>query len=291
MPLPSVHYRLGALALAEWSQGGRAPFDFADPCVLNAFWQGTLGPDTGLFPGGEPSLALRAHHERSGDLTRALLASAATDAERAYAWGWLTHVLADVALHPLINRYARRLVFMRGDDPEDPQALAAAHSRYEVGLDVHVLARDAHVRRIRLSHTFDPRSIDFLARAFETTYGDPVERETLLRSHRAVTRMANLLRLLEQLHALSAPGAAAWRRQVLCTLGGVAAPRLDVVSRAFLTPLPSPRPLLAALRATEAGFRALVRRHQAEALTGLGNPDLDGFEAGPVVPAVVAPAA
>jgi len=290
MPLPSVHYRLGALALEEWSERPHAaPFDLLDPHSRNFFWQGTLGPDTGLFPGGEPSFALRAHHERTGDLTRVLLASASSDAERAFAWGWLTHVLADVALHPLINRYALRLAFIRGDDPEDPQALAAAHGRYEVGLDVHVLARDAGVRRVRLRHAFDGAAIEYLARAFETTYGISVDRVALLRSHRAVTRMANLLGLLERVHALAAP--AGMRRELLCALGAMAAPRLDVISRAFLAPLPSPRPLLAALRATESHFAELVRRHQADGLAGLGNPDLDGLELPAPTLAVVAPAA
>jgi len=290
MPLPSVHYRLGALALEEWSERPRsAPFDLLDQHTRNAFWQGTLGPDTGLFPGGEPSFALLAHHERTGELTRVLLASASTDAECAFAWGWLTHLLADVAIHPLINRYARRLAFVRGDDPEDPQALAAAHSRYEVGLDVHVHARDAGVRRLRLRHAFERDSIEYLARAFEATYGVAIDRAALLRSHRAVTRMANLLRLLERVHTLAAPAGA--RRELLCALGAVAAPRLDVVSRAFLAPLPSPRPLLAALRATESHFRELVRRHQADGLADLGNPDLDGLEVYAPALALVAPAA
>ncbi len=277
MPLPSVHFRLALLALEAWrAEPAHAPFDPLAAGALNAYWHGSLGPDTGHFPGGVPIFAQLAHRSRTGELTCALIRSARTEAERAFGWGWLTHVLADAALHPVINRCALRLL-AGGNVPADLAALSVAHSRVELGLDVHVAVRDPEVARMRLRHAFDGRSIEYVARAYEGTYLRPFDRAALLRSHRAVTRMANALARLEQLHGLAAPGAAGPRRRVLQGLGGVLAWRLDPLARAFLEPVAPPRPLLAALVQTRETFRELVLRHQAEGLARLGNPDLEGL--------------
>ncbi len=58
--------------------------------------------------------------------------------ERGFAWGWLTHVAADVAIHPVVNDCARRVVAALGGNPADALELAVAHSRLELGLDVRV---------------------------------------------------------------------------------------------------------------------------------------------------------
>ncbi len=279
MPLPSVHFQLAALTLDAWRAEPRhAPFDLRSKGALNAFWQGALGPDTGNFPGGAPIFAELAHRGLTGELTRTLIRTASTPNEGAFGWGWLTHVLADAALHPVVNRCALRRVVAGGGDPWDRAALAVEHSRVELGLDVHVLLRDPAVRRIRLQHAFDARSVDYLARAYESTYGRALDRALLLRSHRAVTRMANALARLEALHGLAAPGPTGdARRPLLRALGGLVARRVTPLSRAFLEPVAPPRTLLTSLADTAAGFRELVRRHQREELTRLGNPDLEGL--------------
>jgi hypothetical protein len=44
------------------------------------------------------------HHRRTGQFSRALIANASTDPQRAYALGWLSHVTADVVGHAYVNQ-------------------------------------------------------------------------------------------------------------------------------------------------------------------------------------------
>ena len=279
MPLPSAHLGLATLVLDGWSgHPSHAPFSPYLEANRNAFYQGALGPDMGLFPGGEPLLSEMAHRHRPGDLARALIDRARNDGEHAFAWGWLTHVIADVEIHPLINACARRLVLAAGGDPDEEVALGVQHFRVELGLDVHVLLRDPRVRGHRLVPCFDARSVEFLRGAYRDVYGLSLNPEWLLRSHRAVGRLAGALAMLERLHALAAPERRPrLRRRALRLLGRLAATRLAPRSRAFLEPVAPTRALLRQLVDTAASFRETIRRHQVEGLLRLGNPDLEGM--------------
>ena len=292
MPLPAVHLALAWETLERWrTDPPHAPFDPTAAVPRNAFLQGALGPDMGFFPGGVAILSELAHNHRPGDLTRALAASAGTDVQRAFVWGWLTHVLADVAVHPTVNEHARRAVVAAGGDPADEQALAAAHSRLELGLDIRLHARDPRLRRIRLAHAFDARSVGWVADAYRQTYGLSFRCDWVLRSHRAVAPLARALALLECLHlhaARSAPAASAapsaprshrparFGRGALCMVGAALGRYLSAGNRAFLQPLAPPRALLRCYQDTAAAFWSLLRRYQVEGLRSLGNPDLDG---------------
>ena len=278
MPLPSVHFSLAHLVLDHWSADPpNAPFDVASGEARNAYFQGTLGPDMGLFPGGEPLISELAHSHRTGALTRALVQQARTDVERGFAWGWVTHVVADVAVHPTVNDCARSAVLASGACATDERALALAHSRLELGLDLRVLARDRRLRGVRLAHVFDRRSIDYLRSAYGDTYGLSFKREWLLRSHRAVAPLAWALLRLERLHGHAAPhrtGSVA--RRLLCTLARTLKPRLSLQNAAFLSPLRAPRSLVTAYEETRATFWTMMRRLQHDGLRSLGDPDLDG---------------
>ncbi len=278
MPLPAVHFALASDALERWSVRPRhAPFDPAAPGARNAFLQGALGPDMGLFPGGEPILSQLAHSQRTGELTRALAHSARTELERAFAWGWLTHVLADAAIHPTVNDCARRIVKAEGGLASDEQAVSAAHSRVELGLELRMYARQPALLRLRLAHAFDARSVAYLGDAFRSTYGLTFKAEWLLRSHRAVAPMARALALLVRLHAHVAPHRARpVRRGLLCALSAAFGRRLAAGTRAFLQPVPPPRPLLRAYRDAAAEFWGVLRRLQLDGLRSLGEPDMEG---------------
>src|SRR5688500_10717869 len=111
MPLPSVHFLLARIPLRRWSLlPTQAPFDAADPEARNAYFHGALGPDMGIFPGGEPILSELAHHVQAKELMRTLAVTARTDVQRAFACGWATHLLADEVLHPEIDRIAAPLL-------------------------------------------------------------------------------------------------------------------------------------------------------------------------------------
>jgi hypothetical protein len=111
MPGITLHFVLASRVLQRWSAApGTAPFDLDDPVARNAFYHGAVGPDIGYLPGGHRILSELAHQVSTGKLTGRLIQSARTPSERAFAWGWLTHVLADREIHPLIGRGVGELV-------------------------------------------------------------------------------------------------------------------------------------------------------------------------------------
>ena len=100
MPGVLVHHWL---ALRSWEHPALASVrgTSCERETWNAFLCGSLGPDMGMFPGGEPLVSDLAHYVRAGDLANRLVDSARTEVQSAFAWGWVAHVLADIALHPL----------------------------------------------------------------------------------------------------------------------------------------------------------------------------------------------
>src|SRR5262245_18199805 len=103
MPGVTLHLHLADRSLRHWRAENSAPFPLDDPAALEAFRHGAFGPDLGYFPGGPTALSDLAHAHRTGDLCRALVQGARTALERAFAWGWVGHVLADLSVHPLIG--------------------------------------------------------------------------------------------------------------------------------------------------------------------------------------------
>jgi hypothetical protein len=190
MPGITLHFLLAKRVLDRWrSTGPRsepAPFDVRSPRDCNAFLHGALGPDFGYMPGGHRVLSELAHRVRTGELSGRLIRSARTSLERAFAWGWLTHVLADRQIHPLIGLGVGELVhgcrktFVAGSTDLD------SHVRVETGVDCVYALRDADARAVRLRPAFDEMSINFLAHAYAATYGFRPDKTSLLRSHHCV---------------------------------------------------------------------------------------------------------
>ncbi len=190
MPNVTVHLWLAERTLEAWAMApASAPFPLEDPFLIQGFQQGALAPDLGYFPGGRPFLSDLAHCVRTGQLARAVLRNARTDLERAYAWGWVTHVLADRLLHPAVGRGVGELILgdrhrMISGDENLP-----AHVRVEIGLDAWVSARQPHLVRTPLSPVFHGGSVGFLARAYAETYRLAIDETLLLTGYLGTLRM------------------------------------------------------------------------------------------------------
>ena len=149
--------------------------------VSDALYCGALAPDMGMLPGGDRLMTDLAHYHYTGRLARALVAEAVSGVERAYAWGWLTHLLADSGLHPQINRAA-------GDRPWDESP--TAHMQVEFGIDHHRLANVPALGGIRIGTV--PGS-KLVTHAYRDTYGLVVAPELVSRSHRSLAAAQRLL--------------------------------------------------------------------------------------------------
>ena len=113
MPGIAVHTWLALELLARWNQTGLPKLATEAPQIRAAMQSGALGPDMGMFPGGNPFLSDLAHYVRSGELARNLLRLAETEVERAFAWGWASHVLAERALPSAGESGGRRALASR----------------------------------------------------------------------------------------------------------------------------------------------------------------------------------
>jgi len=193
MPNVTLHALLADRVLEDWARRpGAAPFDAGDERLRNAFLQGAFGPDIGYFPGGDRFLSDLAHYVRSGDLTRALVGLAETPSERAYAWGWVTHVLADQAIHPLVGEAAGEVVHGRRGEFVGISENRTAHVRVEVGLDAWVSRRNPRLRARSCEPVFDRRTVGYLRDAYLKAYALEVDPTHLLTSHLCAVRMSEL---------------------------------------------------------------------------------------------------
>lgn len=191
MPCVTVHLQLARRVLDDLeSRPAAAPFDPSDPSQADAFYQGAFGPDLGYMPGGLRLSSDLAHCLDSGDLTRALLRRSRTPRERAFAWGWVTHVLADQWIHPLVARAVGELVYGSGDCFAYGDRHPIAHVRVEAGLDAVFAERHPELRRWRFRPVFDSSSIEGVSGAFDDVYGGGPTPAALLSSHVGAARRA-----------------------------------------------------------------------------------------------------
>jgi hypothetical protein len=188
MPGPALHFLFAGSVYRAWQAAPiAAPFE-PGPATRNAFLHGALGPDMGYFPGADPLLAELAHHARTGAFCRALVHEARTDLQRAFAWGWVTHVLADVAVHPLVNEACGELT-LGTRTPLWGAEVAIAHLRVETGLDAACHARHPELAELRGLPALDPGVFHGVRRAYLRTYGAAPRVEALVHAHRQVARL------------------------------------------------------------------------------------------------------
>jgi len=226
MPGIVLHTLLSERALFAWRlRPTVAPFDVSDRDQVALFFKGSIAPDMGYFPGGFPRLSTLAHDFRTADLARELVASAESAAERAFAWGWVSHVLADLLVHPFVEA-ACRPGSEEGDERSDPAVdLHVRHLRIELGLDARLLGRDGgSVLRAWRNLRTGPGP-GFVSSAFRAVHGGEVSPAEVARSDLAITRFVPLLLRYTNLVATGArvtgatagwlPGPAAATRSLL----------------------------------------------------------------------------
>lgn len=246
MPNAALHFVLARRVLSVWeARPIAAPFELSERS-RNAFFHGAIGPDMGYFPGAAPILSQLAHHARTGELCRALVEEARGPVQAAFAWGWVTHVLADVAVHPLVNRACgERLTGTR--TPVWGDEVGTLHMRVEIGLDAVYRARHPDAAAVRLAPALSAEDARFVVRAYRRTFGAAPEPAGVMDAHRRVTRLSALLALVLRLSAAALCGRGRLPRLAArLPLGALAAlcPR-GSHGRALFTPL-APAPWLVA---------------------------------------------
>jgi hypothetical protein len=234
MPQPGVHLMLADATLQHWRANLMAPFDMREQVSRDAFLLGALGPDMGLYPGGDTAFSQLAHRRRTTELLFALLSRAQTSRQRAFCWGWLTHILADVGVHPLVNEAATLHARASGCSE------IVEHVRTEVGLDVWFAQHFTVTMPAR--PPFVASEMAFIADAYRAVHAYHVSTQQLhLMQHGALhfTRLAlHFARAvapqmcwneIDQREPVPAAAALLWR--VASSFGGA-----DSVVRAYLNP-------------------------------------------------------
>lgn len=207
MPCATVHMLVAREALARWTESPHPDFAIGES-TRAAFLHGSMAPDVGFIPGVDRFVSELAHYHRPADLCRALMDRAHTQEAKAFVWGWIAHVLCDVALHPMVGRAVGELV--QGDrslrmDAEDN---LLAHVATEVGLDVALIERHADLPCPPPDPYFSSQTVGMLAEALEDVYGFGWDSGQLLRDHRvAVARTRRWPLLLRTVRSLTR----AWR--------------------------------------------------------------------------------
>ena len=180
MPSVTVHLRLAERALDRWRSRPRdSPFDPFSDVLVNAFFVGAMAPDMGFMPGGFRPLSDLAHALRSGTLSRGLLSAARTPLQRAFAWGWVTHVLADSLVHPIIGCAVGELVTGSPGRFIDGDRDTLSHVRVEVGLDAVYAERHPEYGELDLRPIGREAEVGFVRRAYRATYGVAPDRTRL----------------------------------------------------------------------------------------------------------------
>jgi hypothetical protein len=281
MPSVTVHLQLAQRVLDSFRAAPRlAPFDPGDRGAVNAFRQGAFGPDLGYIPGGHRPLSDLAHCLHSGDLSRTLIRRARTPLEVGFAWGWVTHVLADTLIHPLVGCAVGELVHGSPSHFVDGDTAPVAHVRVEAGLDAVYAERNPELRTLPMRPVFGPGRIAFLVEAFRETYGAAPAAHLFLHSHLTAAR-----------RAAQGLGLAAWTARLLPTRveplrtgadrhrGPISWLRTVVGSRnvalGYVLPAPPSLWFLNAVRDVEENFVELFGEEVELGGEGLANVNLD----------------
>lgn len=282
MPNATTHLLLAGRVLRRWARpGADAPFAVDDARATRAFLHGSLSPDAGYFPRGDRLFSELAHLARTGDLARALVEEARTPAQRAHAWGWATHLLGDVAIHPLINAAHGERVRGSRHHPVTSTEDEAGHMRLEFGLDAALFAAFPEVEDAEPGAGPEMHDLGHVERAYRRVYGWGPTAAWVAGAHRTTGWMARLSRMINlaftarasrrPLHALLRVGART-----------VAPPRFWLPGRwnrsapvlAVLSPLRPPSWLVGETAEVVEGFAAWVDGLRAGGLAGLANHDL-----------------
>ncbi len=277
MPCATVHMAVAGRVLGMWRDTpARAPVNLSRPGVEEAFVHGAMAPDMGFIPGTHRLVSELAHYVRPGDLARALLRTAGSAQEEAFAWGWASHLAADVEIHPLVGRAVGERLFGDRSRRVDAMEDVGTHVSLEVGLDMAILRREGRLPRPPGRPHFPVAGrVRHLARALAETYDLEWDPSSLTQHHVRATRLTHFwprtLSLLPLQPAM--PPGAPPPRSLLGRLTRTAG-RKDALG-GFLRP-EAPRPWFVAavqegIEAVAEGFPFLV----GSGLDTISNPNLE----------------
>jgi hypothetical protein len=282
MPSVTVHLRLAERVLEHGrALPRRAPFPCDDPASVNAFRLGSFAPDLGYLPGGPRALSDLVHCVRPADLGRALVARARTPVERALAWGWVTHVLADTLVHPLVGCAVGELTHGSPAHFVDGDRDLVSHVRIEAGLDAHYARRHPELRALRPAPICDRSWMSLLSGSLGDVYGVAPAAGVLRRCHRNCARRAAQGLAIAALASLTLPrgGGGPLRAGGERARGPWARLRRAAggssVALAYLLPATPPLWLLDAVADVEDAFGGLIMEEVASGGAGLANVNLD----------------
>jgi hypothetical protein len=283
MPGIVIHTLLAREALAAWRGmdpvANESPLD---PSVVGAFFKGSMAPDMGYYPGGARLVSDLVHRFDSADVARYLVDEATTPVEIAFAWGWLSHLLSDVLLHPAINAAARAVAGRGSSQPERIAEERTAHLRVELGLDAYFHDHADEALKSTWTNVATGSTVELAFVAMRRVYGSAVTRADVERSDNALVRFAPWLLQLTRL--IARDGVLARQRCRPSILGAVRQAAASTVSRSvpFLATAVSPETpapeLLDQVTAALTGFGGWFGRYRAVGLQSLDNYDLDTGE-------------
>lgn len=188
MPCATVHLLTAGRTLDAWRiDPDGAPFNPHDEGLVRDFLSGAMSPDMGFVAGVDRTFSELVHYVRTGCAVRALLARARTPGEEAFAWGWGTHHLTDVLIHPLVGKAVGEVLYGDRQRRVNASENEEVHVSVEVGLDI--LVQDNHIGIPAPSRDVLERGrIDFLAAALRDTYRITVDPHRLASDFRIASR-------------------------------------------------------------------------------------------------------
>ena len=164
-----------------------------DPNTVRALYQGALAPDMGYFLGGDRLITDLSHYVEPTKLARSLVDLASTQEEQAFAWGWVTHVIADTEVHKPINRASGEILNGSASDPATWTDSPSTHIRVERGLDAVWLARNEGFADIRMDLEIAEPGVALMKRAFLRLYEVELDEGSLRRSLGRLSRVQRVL--------------------------------------------------------------------------------------------------
>ncbi len=210
MPCATVHLLTAGRALEAWREDPvRAPFDPHDKALVGDFLSGAMSPDMGFVAAVDRTVSELVHYVETGSVVQALLRHSSTAGERAFAWGWGTHHLTDVLIHPLVGRAVGEVLY--GDPTKRVNASEneEIHVSVEVGLDI--IIQDNYMKIPAPSGDILHRGrLGFVAEALADTYRLPVDPHRLAGDFRLAGRQMQawpaLIRTLGRAWRINEPG-------------------------------------------------------------------------------------
>lgn len=182
---------------------GKSPSHVLTHEERGAFVAGAVAPDFGFYC-GQDLVGNLCHYQAASDLARSMLDNASTSVDRAFVCGWFSHIIADVAVHPLINSAAARLATKRSFYPERRTSLtyadsACLHIQVEFGWDVTITCSGEYELPGEL---LSESQAELLSATMFQLYGLGVASESLHSSARLARKRLNLVLRMSEWHHL-----------------------------------------------------------------------------------------